>query len=495
MNAALLYGMIDLGSALMAYNIYRYIRFARDIQQQGSWETEVRILRVPIVLLVLFLIGYLAVALFGSPDYVMVAILFGGSIFVFLMILFIERITKRVKENERLEAQLQMAEESSRAKTSFLSSMSHEIRTPMNAIIGLNTLAMGDPDLSPTTREQLRQVDVSAKHLLELINDILDMSRIESGKMELSEETFSMPELLEQVDVIVAGQCRDKQLEYRRETIGVLGEAFVGDAMKLKQMLINVLGNSVKFTEAPGTVSFMVEQRQPTHDGCTLRFVMADTGVGMDEEFLPHLFDAFSQEDATMTTSYGGSGLGMAITKRIVDMMGGEVHVASKKGEGTTFTVDIPLRFGDEADLQKESPECAYMASGATQFDDVRILIVEDVDINAEIMQHLLEARGVASQRAENGQVAVDTFAASAEGYFSAILMDVRMPVMDGLAATRAIRALDRPDAQRIPIVAMTANAFEDDVRRSLEAGMNAHLTKPVEPEKLYYTLCTLVHE
>ncbi|MBP5166885.1 MAG: amino acid permease [Oscillospiraceae bacterium] len=555
-------------------------------------------------------------------------------VLVIIALSFLLRINMLIQQRERqIEREKALAEESSRAKTSFLSNMSHEIRTPMNAIIGLDNIALRDPDLTPHIRENLEKIGASARHLLGLINDILDMSRIESGRMVLKKEEFPFRVFMDQVNVMINGQCDDKGLRYECHIIGNVEDYYTGDDMKLKQVLINILGNSVKFTDPGGEVSLSVEQTASFEGYRTLRFTMKDTGIGMDKEYIPKIFEAFSQEDETTTNAYGGSGLGMAITKNFVDMMNGDIAVESEKGVGSTFTVTVTLGASDRsfvsekpadlpADLRtlvvddddvaceharlvlntlginaavshgggealgrlramyemgqpyellltdyrmadmdgleltrrlrsfdggrtdviiltgynwddiRKDAEAAGVAgimskplftdsllhelrsifsrkknispthmdtpdeeesSIFASLDGRRILVAEDVDINAEILEDLLDLEGMTSERAENGQTAVDMFAASAEGYYDAILMDVRMPVLDGLAATRAIRELNRPDALTIPIIAMTANAFDEDVRRSLQAGMNAHLSKPVEADNLYRTLSRLI--
>ena len=383
-------------------------------------------------------------------------------------------------QNRALAEALTRAEEASAAKTAFLSAMSHEIRTPMNAIIGLDNIALRDPNISPQTRDELEKIGSSARHLLALINDILDMNRIESGRMELRSEAFSFREMLDQIAVIVDGQCKDKGLRFACDRVAPLDEYFVGDDLRLKQVIINILGNAVKFTDAPGTVSFIVAQENLSQERAMLRFVMKDTGIGMDPAFIPRLFDAFSQEDATSTNRYGGSGLGMAITKNIVDLMGGTVGVESEKGVGTTFTVRIPLRrtqYAADAAARDDAPPAPI--------EGLHVLIAEDMALNAEVLIDLLEMENITSEWAQNGQMAVEMFSQSAEGRFDAILMDMRMPVMDGPTATRAIRSLQRADAGSVPIIALTANAFEEDVRLCLQAGMDAHLSKPVDIDKL----------
>ena len=546
---------------------------------------------------------------------------------VFMLFSIYATLQKRQRQTEVEKA---LAEENSRAKTSFLSNMSHEIRTPLNAIIGLDNIALKEPGLLPKTREQLEKIGGSAKHLLNLINDILDMSRIESGRMVLKEEDFLFSSFIEQINVMINGQCMDKGLTYECRIVGLLDGYYVGDDMKLKQVLINILGNAVKFTNPPGSVSLTVEELGRKEDHCTLQFTVRDTGIGMDREYIPRIFDAFTQEDATATNRYGGSGLGMAITKNIVEMMGGTIAVDSEKGVGTTFTVTVALRrsgkdaasedikdnigrlrilvvdddpiacehaklvlqeIGIQADTclsvdeaekrlderkQEGKPyhilisdlrmpgtdgidmvktiradgdnKLAIIMMTGYNWDDVegeaneagidgfmpkplfpdtvrralsevlavknplageesaepageketvsveglRLMLAEDIEINAEILMELLTMEGIETERAENGEAAVSMFAEHAEHYYDAILMDVRMPVMDGLTAAKVIRDMDRADAKTIPIIALTANAFEEDVQQSAQAGMNAHLSKPVEMDRLLETLRTL---
>ena len=399
------------------------------------------------------------------------------------------------KRENQIEVEKVRAEETSRAKTSFLSNMSHEIRTPMNAIIGLDNIALRDPDISPKTREELEKIGASAKHLLALINDILDMSRIESGRMELKKEEFSFKDIIDQINSIISGHCHDKGLTFEYKLEGETDDYFVGDDMKLKQILINILGNAVKFTDAPGTVSLTAAQIAADDDRRTLCFTVKDTGIGMDKDYIPKIFEAFSQEDATTTNRYGGSGLGMAITKNFVEMMDGSIGIESEKGVGSTFTVLVKLGrserkalSGDEGTGQKDQSDHAILAG-------CRVLIAEDVDANAEILADLLDLENVESERAENGEKAVELFFSKPAGYYDAIFMDVRMPVMDGLAAASEIRSNEREDAETIPILAMSANVFDEDVAASLDAGMNDHLSKPIEPELMYESLAAHIRQ
>ena len=532
---------------------------------------------------------------------------------------------KAMEQHQALSDALSAAEEANKAKTAFLSNMSHEIRTPMNAIIGLDNIAMNDPETPGKTKEYLEKIDASAEHLLNLINDILDMTRIESGRLTLRNEEFSFSKLLEAVNTMFSSQCHEKGLDYQCYIHGEVDDFYIGDNMKLRQVLINLLGNAVKFTPAGGKVDLQVERRAQYDGKSTLQFTVSDTGIGMSQEFLPHIFDTFSQEDASTTSKYGSSGLGMAITKNIVEMMNGHIEVESVKGEGTTFVVTVTLNDAVNGDspcadleihpgemtvlivdddpvaceharlvLEKAGIAAEIAASGAEavemvrlrhtrrdpcnlilvdwqmpemdgvettrrirsivgnesaiiiltayKWDDVldeavqagvdsfiakplfaaavleefkaalqrknlsvkpqgkradlagrRILLAEDMQVNAEIMVMVLQMREIETDLAENGKIAVDKFSSHPEGYYDAILMDMRMPEMDGLEAARTIRSMKRADAKTIPIIALTANAFDEDVQRSLQAGLNAHLSKPVQPESLFETLESLI--
>jgi CheY-like chemotaxis protein len=258
-------------------------------------------------------------------------------------------------------------------------------------------------------------------------------------------------------------------------------------------VLLNILSNAVKFTEAPGSITMSVERTAVFEDQTTLSFCIRDTGIGMDQAFVPKVFDAFSQEDGSYTTKYGSTGLGMAITKSIVELMNGTISVESEKGAGTEFTVVVTLTNGESAYAAENAGDAAGKTGGAAELKGRHILMAEDVIVNAEIMKKIIETSEAEIDHAENGSIALDMFKNSEPGYYDAILMDIRMPAMDGLETTEAIRALDRPDAKTVPIIAMTANAFDEDVQRSLQVGMNAHLSKPVEPDKLYRTLEELI--
>ena len=522
-----------------------------------------------------------------------------------------ELMQQLAHQQESLSVALEEANQANKAKTAFLSNMSHEIRTPMNAIIGLDKIALSDPDLPEKTREYLEKIGLSAQHLLSIINDILDMSRIESGRMTVKNEEFSFAKLLAQVNTIISGQCKDKDLTYECRVKGAVDDYYIGDDMKLRQIMINILGNAVKFTPSGGAVTFVVEAIARFHGKSTLRFIFSDTGIGMSQEFLPKLFDAFSQEDSSSTNRYGSTGLGMAITKSIIELMHGTISVESEPQKGTTFTVTVTLADCDHKNTEEEEIalqphemcvlvidddpiacehaqlvlgqvgiNCEKASSGAeglqmaklrqarrepynlilvdwrmpdmdglettrqirsslgtetpvviltsynwdeivddanmagvdtfvskplfagtvldefkkafkkkgaqleretVDLKDRRILLAEDVQVNAEIMSMVLSMREMLVDHAENGRIAVEMFETHEEGYYDAIL--------DGREATRKIRSMNRADAKKIPIIALTANAFDEDVQQSMQAGLNAHLSKPVDPDVLFETL------
>ena len=389
--------------------------------------------------------------------------------------------TKDKKINQRLEDAVHTAENASRAKTTFLNNMSHDIRTPMNAIIGFTNIAMKH-EPKPEVRNCLQKIGESSEHLLTLINDVLDISRIESGKIKFAPIPIDITEVADTVLSITQGFLTNRNVEFRSD-LAVLEKPYVlADAVRIREVLVNILGNAVKFTDDGGTIVFEASYHSGADDRhVTARYRIADTGVGMSEEFVEHIFDEFSQEENGARTQYKGTGLGMAITKRYVDLMGGTISVESKKGKGSTFTVELPLELTDESTVQKR----AYHAAQA-DLVGVKILMAEDNDLNAEIAMVQLEELGIRITRVSDGNEAVKTFAENPPDTFDIIFMDIMMPKMNGYEATEAIRAMpDRPDARRIPIIAMTANAFAEDVQASLDVGMNGHLSKPIIMEEV----------
>lgn len=489
-----LYAMVYLGAALMVYNVYGFVRFDRYVRSLQSWDGGRAILRIPIILLSFFLFGYIGVALFGKPDLLVAGILFGGSIFVFIMHKLLFGIVSKVVENERLETQLRAAESASEEKTVFLSTMSHEMRTPLNVILGLDGIMLKRSDLAPEVREDLERINLAARHLLALINNILNINDIESGRLQVKHDEFSLDAMVEQVVAIAGTVAEQKGLTFEADVDEGAGGKYLGDEMELKQVLLSLLDNAVKYTDAPGRVRFAVSALATTEVRRVISFVVSDTGIGMDEEFLTKVFGVFAREDASSTSRHGGGGLSLAVAKRMVDQMGGSIHADSKKGEGSIFTITLPLDVVEGPEVVEDT-ESIEDAEGEPEelLEGYRILIAEDIDENAEIVMDLLDLEGAETERAENGAIAVDMFSSSEVGYYDAILMDLRMPVMDGLEATRRIRALEREDAARVPIVALTANAFESDMRQTEAAGMNAHMAKPADADLMYRTLRQLI--
>lgn len=534
---------------------------------------------------------------------------------------------KQIEQETQLREALEAANLASLAKSEFLSRMSHEIRTPMNAIIGLDTIALQEKNLSSSMEDHLKKIGISARFLLSLINDILDMSRIESGKMLLKNDNFDFRKMIDSINAIIYSQCKERGIDYECVIKDYIEEEYIGDVTKLQQVLLNILGNAVKFTDKGGKIHFMIEQVSTTVNNAKIKFCIADTGKGIDQRYIPHIFDTFSQEDSGATAIYGGTGLGLAISKHLVEMMDGNISVNSIKGMGTDFNVELSLGLSenttrwnmikpiknfsaiktlivdddvivcehtkvilsqvgivaqwvdsgikaveqvkerhldandfdliildwkmpdmdgitttrqirkvvgpdvtiimltayDWAEIEEKARvagvDCfirkpvfassileAYedKVSGTKKdlqihksynFDGKTILLVEDNLINAEIAQNLLEMAGFNVDCAHNGVEAIQHFSANKPFYYAAILMDIRMPIMDGLEAAKVLRSVHKEDATTIPIIAMSANAFEEDISKSLQAGMNAHLSKPVEADVLYETLRQAIYQ
>lgn len=391
---------------------------------------------------------------------------------------------QRKEEEYRKDMQeaLRLAQEASKAKTRFLSHMSHEIRTPLNAVIGMAAIASTALTDTAFVQDCHKKIDHAANYLLSLINDILDMSRIESDKLLLAHRPFDFRAFVDGISSLFTVQAQSRGVSFDLRIPVRAYVQFVGDDLHLKQVLVNLLSNAMKFTPRGGRISMRVGTTPMGKDMVRLSVEVQDTGIGIKPEALNRVFETFEQADSNTTSEYGGSGLGLAISKRIVEMMGGQISAESTLGQGTTFTVWVPLclHTGEPLELH---------CGKNVDFSGKRVLVAEDNDINMEISTEILHAKNIIVEQVPNGKAAVELFNASAVGHFDAILMDIRMPIMDGMAATRAIRALARPDALTVPIIALSANAFEEDRRASLACGMSGHISKPIDTIELYDVL------
>ena len=419
-----------------------------------------------------------------------------GLVVLALVIMFrVYAVVSRREKNAEIEKA--QAEESNRAKSTFLSNMSHDIRTPMNAIIGYTTLAEKEKNTPPQIAEYLTKIDESSHQLLSLINDVLDMSRYESGKMELELNKVDLRELLKEVRDSFLPQMREKQIELTLDTAQVRDQYVYCDKTRLNRVLWNLVGNAYKFTHEGGDVSIALWQIGDGREGVgSYELRVRDTGVGMSKEFAAKVFDAFERERTSTDSGLQGTGLGMAITKNIIDLMGGTIEVNTAPNAGTEWVIRLQFELQSEADIAEgKAAREAEARKIALDFSKMKLLLAEDNAINREIATLILEETGFSLDTAENGQEAVEKVASSAPGEFDAVLMDVQMPVMNGYEATKAIRELPDPVLAAIPIIAMTANSFAEDVQAAKDAGMDGHIAKPLDVEKMMETLTEILHE
>jgi signal transduction histidine kinase len=392
-----------------------------------------------------------------------------------------ERHLLHVQEenNRKLAIAADEANRANQAKSEFLSHMSHDIRTPINGIVGMVNIALKNHTDTERVHECLTKISGAADHLLSLINDVLEMSRIESGRVEMAKKPMNISTLIDNCASIIEGQLLTRILTLNIDARDLKHTTIIGDELRLRQIFINILGNAVKFTPDGGTITFHTEEISDDGKTVVYRFEFEDDGIGMSDEFQEHIFEAFSQEDGGSRTTYVGTGLGMSITKQFVELMGGTITVKSKLSEGSTFTVEIPFEYIEE-EKKEETVQTTKSLKG------LKVLLVEDNELNMEIAVEILEDEEVVVSTACDGQEAVEVFEGAPEGSFDMILMDIMMPRMNGYEATRAIRASDHPDAKKVPIVAMSANAYAEDVAEALSSGMNAHVAKPIDVHHLF---------
>ena len=478
--------MIYLGIAIMIYNVWQYIHFARRIRRRGDWEAEGRILIIPIFLLVLFLLGYIAVALSGKADLIVSAILFGGSIFVAVMDHLIERIADRIRENERLEARITAAEEANAAKTYFLSNMSHDIRTPLNAIIGYTAIAKTVP--AGEQAAYLTKIENAGNQMLTLVNEVLEMSRIESGKMELEPANADLVSVVTQAGDLIRSQMEAKQIRFQVRT-DIRDRWVVCDANRVSRIIMNILGNAQKFTPEGGSVTLTAEETGTDGTSASYSISIRDSGIGMSPEFVKNIFKPFERERTSTVSRTQGTGLGMSICKSFIDMMHGTIDVKTAPGEGSEFTVSLTFPLGEEQETAADRTADPARTANCGR----RLLLAEDNEINTEIAKMLLSQAGYCVDAVENGQKAVEKLAAEGPGVYDAVLMDIQMPVMDGYTAAGQIRRLADPALAGIPIIAMTANAFREDELAAEAAGMQGHIAKPLNQEKMLKTIAEVL--
>lgn len=386
---------------------------------------------------------------------------------------------------EELRAALKEAQRTNQEKSAFLARMSHEIRTPMNAIIGLTYLSKENAEVPRQVLENLDKIDASAHFLLDFINDILNLSKLESGNIAIDKNSVEMDEFLGEINRTIGKMAEEKKITYAPSVKGSIEKTYCFDSSKLKHALIKVLRNAVKFTPADGRISFVTEIGAKMGDAIDACFTITDNGIGMEKAFMERAFDAFEQEGSQDTTLAGGTGLGLTIARNIVELLGGTIRLESEKGNGTSVTIHVPVMAG------KDSSYTSARTEKSTDYDFTgkRALIVEDNEVNIEIAKNILIYKNFETEVVTDGEACIKAFEEHEPGYYDVILMDIIMPVMDGLTATKIIRNMEREDSKTIPIIAMTANAFEADLKKSIDAGMNGYLSKPIDIRKMYSLL------
>ncbi|MCI8426103.1 MAG: response regulator [Lachnospira sp.] len=432
-------------------------------------------------------------------------VLFLGIIVAIILIIVGLFYAVKMQESKVHTTQLQKAlketDAANKVKGQFLMNMSHDVRTPLNTILGMTAIAQKESDDKEKMSECIKKIDIAGKHLLSLVNDVLDMSQIDSGKMILTEEVISLTQLFKKVADMMKIEAKEAKLTIDW-TIQLKDEIIIGDSLRIQQVLINIINNAIKYTSEGGHVLLeMIQLEDKVKEGYgTYRFSCTDTGIGMRQDFLERIFLFFERDKNTTLSGVAGTGVGLAITKGILDLMGGSICVKSELNKGSTFTVDFHFKV-QKQELQKEQDtiqDVIVDSNSQEQTQDYtnkRILLVEDVELNMEIAEELIGTTGVQIDKAYNGKEAVELFSKNPCGYYNLIFMDIQMPVMDGYEATSQIRSLDKPDSKSIPIVALSANALADDIENSLNAGMNEHIAKPIDMEAVWKVLKKYLNE
>ena len=397
------------------------------------------------------------------------------------------------KQKKQLQEAVAQADKANQAKSVFLSRISHNMRTPLNAILGLTTLLKASVT-DRTIENDLLEIEISGLYLMNLINDTLDMNKIESGKLELNPIVCDGRTVFKTIVKLITPHVQSKNIEFRMHSDELPFSTLFIDVGRIQQVIMNIVGNAVKFTPEYGTIDFSITNLSVKDGIITDKIVIKDSGIGISPEFLPHLFEPFAQEDATRNSSQQGTGLGMSICKYLIDLMGGSLSVKSEVGKGTAITIILPMRIATDKQIE-DWKKTKAIPNDNSALNGRKVLLCEDHPLNANIAKRLLEYKGMVVEHAENGQIGVKMFEKSEIDYYDAILMDIRMPVMDGLEATKVIRSLPREDAARIPIIALSANAMDDDISSEKQVGINAHVSKPIQADLLYGTLSSYVRE
>ena len=399
-----------------------------------------------------------------------------------------EIMVTRKKQEQAIMDLLERVRRANSAKSEFLSRMSHDLRTPINGILGMLSILEKTPDDPALRRDCRKKIRVSTEHLLSLVNDVLQVSKLESGRSDEVEEPFDLHDILEDCITILSVQTAEHEIRLELEEVELQHSRLIGNPLHVEQILMNIIDNAIKYNRPQGSVFVQAKEISFQNGIAKYRFVVEDTGIGIGKEFKKHIFEPFTQEHQGARTHYNGVGLGMSIVKKLVEQMEGSIEIDSEIGRGSTVQVTLPIRV-DEAWSEQPVDEARNLHNNIA---GMRVLLVEDNEINCEIMEFMLRDAGAKTVTANDGKAAVDAFAASDPGSFDCVLMDLMMPVMSGYEATRVIRSLDRPDAKTVPIIALSANAFEEDVTMAKDAGMNEHLAKPVNMEKMFRLMCRL---